>query len=743
MKKIITITNVKNESDIIESFCRYNLSYCDGMLIYENNKSTDNTREIIQKLISEGLPIFFADEVEVKRYVAAKTEIAKLAINKYGADLVVPLDADEFLSHIDGENPREELESLRENVEYQVKWRTYVYEKEPDLEQGFLPFNFTRYRNPALDVQNKALASRWLIKEKKAEFSPGAHYFEYPKDYKDSVAMEVHQKLVMSHYPLRSKTQMMNKAVPNWICKWRETFPEREGHGYQLGIIWDELKENGEISYELITRFSLEYSVPDYILAEVLPTIENSKTIEGMIDTGFCSDKLQLRYTDYKEAEKTFMRATLTEFELTLASLPKREWETIRLLDAAKHENDVKTACIEGLIKDNENFKKDISDLNKNIADSKKANDDLTNLINVLNQNIKEIFNSKSWKIGNSLIRLFRIFLPGKKKVSTPTDSAPVVEAEKLWKTQYPNYEREKTLSTDEYKGYLELLFKERKNITLNLTNPKTYCEKIQWMKLYDTDIRRTNLSDKYLVREWVANTIGEQYLIPILGVWDSFDEIDFDSLPDQFVLKANHGCGWNVIVHEKAKLDVVEAREKFDFWLGLDFTFCAGLETQYRGIKPRIIAEEYIENIHEEVFDYKVFCFSGRAEYIQFQTGRYTTLKRAIFDRNWKLQPFVNFHPKCEVTVEKPACLDELINTAEKLSAGFAHVRVDFYILNTGEIKFGEMTFTPASGFYDFDPPEYDRRFGDLIILPSEKCEQPGNADKAEDNNAEENYNN
>ena len=163
MKKIFVITNVKNESDIIESFCRYNLTYCDGMLIYENNRSTDNTREIIQNLIDEGLPVFFADDVEVVRYVAAKNAIAKLAMDEYGADLVIPLDGDEFLTHADGDNPRETLEVLDESIEYHVQWRTYVYENDPDIDLGFLPNNFKNYRNPLLDINKKAILSRWLL----------------------------------------------------------------------------------------------------------------------------------------------------------------------------------------------------------------------------------------------------------------------------------------------------------------------------------------------------------------------------------------------------------------------------------------------------------------------------------------------------------------------------------------------------------------------------------------------------
>jgi hypothetical protein len=375
MKKIFTITNVKNESDIIESFCRYNLTYCDGMLIYENNRSTDNTREIIRQLINEGLPIFFADSVYVERYVAAKNAIAKLALDEYGAELIVPLDADEFLSHTDGLNPRQALEAFSEDTEYQIPWRNYVYEKEPDIELGFIPNNFSSYRNPIFEVRNKSFASRLLIQAKQAGFIPGAHAMVYPEEFQDSVTVEVHPKLVLSHFPLRSKVQLMNKVIPNWICKWREPFPARDDQGFQLGRIWNELKENGEISNELIKQHSLEYSVDESALPEIYEKIGNELTVEDPMDFAFCSDKLQLRYTDYREAEKTFMKAVLTEFELSLAALPEREQKTIELLEKTRHENSAIT------IRNNE-----------------------------LKQSIAEIYNSNTWKAGSRIKKVFGLF---------------------------------------------------------------------------------------------------------------------------------------------------------------------------------------------------------------------------------------------------------------------------------------------------------------------------------------------
>ena len=131
----------------------------------------------------------------------------------------------------------------------------------------------------------------------------------------------------------------------------------------------------------------------------------------------------------------------------------------------------------------------------------------------------------------------------------------------------------------------------------LDLSRPRTYNEKVQWLKLYDTTPLKTRLSDKYLVRQWISEKIGDQYLIPLLGAWDHFDEIDFDALPNQFVLKANHGCGWLVIVKDKNKFNRGDAKKKFDYWMHTNFAYCAGLELQYRDIKPKIIAERYLED--------------------------------------------------------------------------------------------------------------------------------------------------
>jgi hypothetical protein len=714
MKKIFVIASVKNESDIIESFCRYSLGFCDGMLIYENDKSSDNTREIIQKLIDEGLPIFFEDDEEMY-YEAAKSVLVDLAFGKYDADLIVPLDADEFLYHTDKVCPRDMLESLCKDVEYQIPWRTYIYEKEPCTKPAFVPSGYEKYRNPLLeDAQGHAgtvLLSKFLYEKKGARLVYGAHWLVYPEEHQGTVAIENPKNVVCAHFPIRSRIQIMRKAIPNWINKWRMSNRASREHldKFQLGFIFNEICHHGEISTKKMRLSSIEYSLygvgDDYMKARLMLELGDQLVLSDPMDSSFYADKIKLRYTDFGDDSKVFLRATLRMIDSTVTFLSAESDEKSRVINELTYDKEILAEQHEELIRNCEGLEEHRDALNRQVS---------------------EILSSRSWKIAHRLSKIYSLLVFKKRNVeavATPSDHLDSQsEPSPTQKTDYPNYDRNASIAIENYPEALGQYFMDMKNETLDLANPKTYCEKIQWMKLYDNDMRKTRLTDKYMVREWVASTIGEQYLIPIYGAWNKFDEIDFNELPDKFVLKANHGCGWNIIVRNKAELDISDAREKMEYWLSLNFSFCAYFELHYRGIKPKIIAEEYIENIDEDVFDYKVFCFNGRAEYIQFLTGRHTSLKRAFFDRNWNLQPFVTFHPRYDGVVAKPDCLDELIRLAEKLSAGFAHVRVDFYILNSGEIKFGEMTFTPASGFFSFDPPEYDCILGDLLILPFEK---------------------
>ena len=211
--------------------------------------------------------------------------------------------------------------------------------------------------------------------------------------------------------------------------------------------------------------------------------------------------------------------------------------------------------------------------------------------------------------------------------------------------------------------------------------------------------------------------------MVPLLGVWDSFDEIDFDKLPDQFVLKANHGSGWNIIVKDKAKFDIEDAKNKFDQWMNTNFAFKWGLELHYMNIPPKIIAEKYIENMNQ-LYDYKVMCFGGKPYFIWVDSDRYTNHKRSLFTLDWKPMPQrINdkYTPIDDFDNAKPKNLKKMVELAGILSKGFSQVRVDFYEVE-GKLYFGEMTFTSSSGTEKVMPDTFAVELGDMIKLPRRK---------------------
>ena len=253
----------------------------------------------------------------------------------------------------------------------------------------------------------------------------------------------------------------------------------------------------------------------------------------------------------------------------------------------------------------------------------------------------------------------------------------------------------------------------------LDIEHPKTFNEKIQWLKLYDSTPLKTRLADKYLVRDWIKEKIGEQYLIPLLGVYDKFEDIDFDKLPNQFVIKCNHGSGWNIIVKDKSKLDLKTTKQKLDLWMHTNFAFQAGYELHYKNIPPKIIIEQYIEEISSALYDYRFFCSYGDVKQIWLDVYSGTpNHKRKIYDRNWNELNIIVKWPRLETNVEKPEQLDDMIRFSEILSKEFSLVRVDFYLIND-HIYFGEMTFTSMSGIGQFTPEKEDLKLGNMIQLP------------------------
>ena len=259
-----------------------------------------------------------------------------------------------------------------------------------------------------------------------------------------------------------------------------------------------------------------------------------------------------------------------------------------------------------------------------------------------------------------------------------------------------------------------------------NFKNPHTYTEKLQWLKIYGRRPIDTLLSDKYAVKDYIAQTIGKEYVIPLLGVWDRFEEIDFDKLPNQFVLKCTHDSGGVVIckdkmTFDKAKANVVLSRsQKHDY-------FMISREHAYKNIPRRIIAEEYMEDKHtKELRDYKFFCFNGVPKLLFVASDRQVKgeeTKFDFFDMSYNHLPFTNGHPNANVLPERPVCFEEMKSLAKKLSENIPHVRVDFYEVN-GKVYFGEMTFSHWGGMVPFKPEEWDETIGEWIVLPQKnKC--------------------
>lgn len=283
-------------------------------------------------------------------------------------------------------------------------------------------------------------------------------------------------------------------------------------------------------------------------------------------------------------------------------------------------------------------------------------------------------------------------------------------------------YEYQAKLPQSEYKNELIKLFHIKTGKKLDLENPISFNEKIQWLKLYNTTPLKTKLSDKFLVREWVEQKIGEEYLIPLLGVYSSAKDINLQALPEKFVLKTNHGSGCNIIVRNKNDLNWDEIEKTLDEWMAINFAWRQGLELQYKDIKPLIIAEEFIENKENNLRDYKIHCFNGEPKFIQLIGDRDIvkhTGKEAFYSLEWELQNFTYTYPKYETECAKPQNLKEMIKLAKILAEEFIYVRVDFYQLDNGVIKFGEMTFTPASGYDFWNPTETDIILGQLMQLP------------------------
>ncbi len=248
----------------------------------------------------------------------------------------------------------------------------------------------------------------------------------------------------------------------------------------------------------------------------------------------------------------------------------------------------------------------------------------------------------------------------------------------------------------------------------LHLDPPRTYTEKIQWMKLYDRDPRYTVLADKHSVKHFVAERIGPEHIIPTLGVWHSADGIDFGKLPEKFVLKCNHDSGSTIICTDKGSFDREKACLQLNAALKKNY-YPKEREWAYKDIKPLIIAEEYLG---DSVPDYKFFCFNGKPEFMFIATDRFdpsVETKFDFFDMDFNHLDVRNGHPNAAVPPEKPELWEEMKALAAELSAGLRHVRIDLYQVG-GRIYFGEYTFYHWGGLVPFEPASWDGKFGELI---------------------------
>ena len=253
----------------------------------------------------------------------------------------------------------------------------------------------------------------------------------------------------------------------------------------------------------------------------------------------------------------------------------------------------------------------------------------------------------------------------------------------------------------------------------LNISNPTTYVEKMQWLKVHDRKPIYTTIVDKLAVKDYVAQIIGDKYIVPLLGVWETPDLIDYDKLPNQFVLKATHGGGARdvVICRDKDSFNKHAAAVQLNKSLNSDYWRMR--EWQYKDVPRKIIAEKYLEDESGNLNDYKVMCFGGVPKLIQVHRGRFTHQTQDFFDVNWNKLPIgQREYPCTSDMIAKPSVLEEMLDCSKQLSQGLIQVRVDWYIVN-GKLYFGELTLTDSAGYADFIPEEWDKKVADMIKLP------------------------
>lgn len=279
----------------------------------------------------------------------------------------------------------------------------------------------------------------------------------------------------------------------------------------------------------------------------------------------------------------------------------------------------------------------------------------------------------------------------------------------KLLKINMKKNKKYRQIEEEINKKYVKIFGKE-----INWNKPKSYTEKLNVSKVYGANELKTKLTDKLLVRDWIADKIGEEYLIPLIGSYDNFEDINFNELPSKFVIKCNHDSGSVTLCKNKDKLNWKNLKKKYDFYLRRNFAYL-GYEMHYRDIKPKILIEKYMG---DSINDYKFLCFDGKPYYCWVDSDRFADHRRNIYDLNWKLQQFRQMtYENSKEPINCPNQFSKMIQIVEKLCKGFDHVRVDLYVIQD-KIYFGEMTFTNGNGFERIYPDEWNDKLGELWNL-------------------------
>lgn len=274
-----------------------------------------------------------------------------------------------------------------------------------------------------------------------------------------------------------------------------------------------------------------------------------------------------------------------------------------------------------------------------------------------------------------------------------------------------------------EDKKFLEEQFRFKMKYRLNLEHPKTFNEKLQWLKLYDRKDIYTKMVDKYEVKKYVASIIGEEYIIPTLGVYNKFEDINFSQLPNQFVIKCTHDSGGIVICKNKETFNFKQAKKKLEKNLKQNFYYKAR-EWPYKNVKPRIIVEKYIEDVNnKDLKDYKLMCFNGKVKcsFVCLERNSKSGLKIDFYDENWNKMNFSRHYKNSNQETKKPNNYEKMVEFSERLSKGTKFLRVDFYEIKD-QLYFGELTFYPGAGYEEFTPFEYDEILGNWIDLGGER---------------------